>query len=317
MIGIAWWLAVLGPAMAKTKQQRQEFFDASVAPLLNQEEQNNREAIERARQLLASDFGRYKNGVPGFIKDLNSWGTQYQITKAILNDYWNKSNEAPQIGRDKFAEDVVSDQELQHDVVAVIAQFSSDLEANRNILLSQLQENISTASIACASTDINSNNIEDAFRFENDSLLKQQAKLSPLVSALSAGGGFIAGDAVTKITEDIIIEMSTDITIESAADGSAVAAGALEGGAGGTVLEPGVGTAVGVVGGIAVGWVVSWWTEREFNEKVTNECDKILNEMNAFIWNDSKKGLASIFDECLTMNRTSHEIVLRKLIAGE
>jgi hypothetical protein len=111
--------------------------------------------------------------------------------------------------------------------------------------------------------------------------------------------------------------MSTDITIESAADGSAVAAGALEGGAGGTVLEPGVGTAVGVVGGIAVGWVVSWWTEREFNEKVTNECDKILNEMNAFIWNDSKKGLASIFDECLTMNRTSHEIVLRKLIAGE
>src|SRR5438309_1130438 len=61
----------------KTKLQQKEFLVTVGFQLLNREEENNRKAMESARQQLAANFSRYHNGVPKFADDLTSLGTRY------------------------------------------------------------------------------------------------------------------------------------------------------------------------------------------------------------------------------------------------
>jgi hypothetical protein len=316
MMGAAWWLMEHGPGKQKVKRQRREFFATNGVQLLNREEQRNREAMERARQQLAHDFARYHNGVPKFADDLTTWSTQYQIAKAALADWWSKSNEGRKVATDKFAKFVVSDLQLQTDVTGLIAQFSSDLEANRNKMLSELQEKVSTAAVPWASADLGSTNLAGAFALELRHVVKQQTVQSSLVKVLAEGGGFIAGAAATHIVTKLVTSMAIRVATWAAARGSTVSAGALTGGEGGTVLAPGVGTAVGAVGGIVVAWAVDWWMEKRFKEKVTSQCNQILDDMEKNLWNDPSQGLALSFGQAVKVSRECHEKALRTIITG-
>ena len=314
LIGVAWWLTKPVDEKQNIQRQRHEFFTVTGIQILNQEEERNRAAMERARQQLASNFARYRRGVPEFAEDLTTWGTRYKIAKAALADWWSDSNEARKVATDQFAKFVVSDQQLQRDVIATIDQFSSDLEANRNIMLNELHEKVSIAAVPCASTDLSSSNLTGACTEEVKSLLARRSADSLVVGVIATGGGFVAGEA--KIVTKLLSSMATRVATGAAARGSAVAAGAIAGGEGGTIITPGVGTAIGIVGGIVVGGAVDWWMEGRFKEKVTNECTQILNDMEESLWNDPKQGLASAFDQTVKANREAHETALRKIITG-
>ena len=300
----------------KIRKQRQEFFAASAIQLLDKEQQRNQEAIDRARDRLDTNFARYRTGVPKFAEDLTSWGTRYQLAEAALSDWWSKSNEARKVATDRFADLVVSDQQMQRDVAAIIDQFSYDLEANRNQMLGELREKVSIAACPCASTDLSSATLVKSFATELQPLLQKEAKNSVVVGSFAAGGGFIVQLAATKIVTTIINSMVTEVATEAAAGGSAMAAGALEGGAGGTLIEPGVGTAIGVVGGIIVGAVLDWGMDARFKQKVTDECNDMLIKMKKALWNEPTKGLASSFNQVVKCTRQGHETVLRKIIIG-
>ncbi|MGA2862944.1 MAG: hypothetical protein ABSF95_00485 [Verrucomicrobiota bacterium] len=317
MVGAAWWLTKLNRERQKIKRQRQEFLASQGVELLGVEEKRNREAMDLAQQQLAAHFSRYHSGVPKFAEDLTTWGTRYEISKALLKDWWSKSNEARKVATDHFAKFVVSDQQLQEDVTAVLAQFSSDLEANRNKLLSELQEKVSTSSVPCASTELGSTNIAGAFMVEVQPLLRKQAVQSPVIEVLATAGGLGAGGAATKIVSKLLTSMAARVATGAAARGSSVAAGAVAGGEGGTLVTPGVGTAIGIVGGIVVGWAVDWWMESRFKEKVTNECNQILNDMEKSLWNDPNQGLASSFGQAVKITHKCHETALRKIITGD
>jgi hypothetical protein len=317
LMGVAWWSTDHGSGKQKIKRQRREFFATNGIALSNQEEQRNREAMERARQQLASDFARYHNGAPRFADDLTTWSAQYQIAKAALADWWSKSNEGRKVATDKFAEFVVSDRQLQKDVIGVIAQFSSDLEANRNKMLSELQEKVSAAAVPCASAAPGSTNLARAFALEAGHLVEQQTMQSSLAKVLAEGGGFMAGAAATHIVTKLMTSMAIRVATSVAARGSTVAGGVLAGGEGGTVLAPGVGTAVGAVGGIVAAWAVDWWMEKKFKEKVTNECNRILDDMEKNLWNDPSQGLALSFGQAIQVTRECHEKALRTIITGD
>lgn len=317
MLAAAWWPAKHRPDKPTIQRQRQAFFAANAFRLLDQEEQRNRQAMERARQQVASDFARYRHGVPKFADDLTTWSSQYQIAKAALKDWWSKSNEGRKLATDKFARFVLSDQQLQEDVTGVIAQFSADLKANRNLMLSELQQKVSTAAVPCASADLGSTNLAGAFALEVQHRLKQEIAQSPIVKLLAEGGGFIAGAAATKIVSKLVTSMAIRVATGAAARGSAVAAAAVSGGGGGTALAPGVGTAIGVVGGIVVGEAVDWWMKKKFKEKVTNECNQILDDMQKSLWNDPSQGLALSFGQAMKVTRECHEKALRTIITGD
>ena len=317
LIAAAGWLATQSnPEKQRVKGQRQVFFASQGVEALNLEERRNREAIDRAQQHMAASFSRYHEGVPRYAAELASLGTRYKIAKAMLTDWWSNSNDARKVGTDKFAELVVSDEQLQHEVTAVIAQFASDLEANRNQMLSELQEKVSTAAVPCASPGLGSTNFAGAFTLEAQHLLQNQAVQSPLVGALATGGGFIAGEAATQIVTRLLAAMAARIAAGAVAEGSAVAAGVVLGGEGGTIITPGVGTAVGVAAGIVLGFAVDWWAARNFEEKVTRECNGMLNDMQVSLWSDPDRGLAISFDQVVTITRQCHETALRKIITG-
>ena len=328
MVATAWWIIRADAdkrnlaeqerikAQGRIKVQREWFFASEVPALLEAEEQRNQEAIARARDLLSSKFAHYKNGVPAFAGDLTTWGSRYQIAKAALNDWWNKSNETRKYATDRFANFVVSDEQLQKDITSVLEQFSSDLKANRNRMLADLQERISSASVPCASADQGSTNLAAAFMVRLQDAATVRAKQSDLIAALSFGGGFIATEATAQIVARIIATMTARVAAGAATTGSTVAADVLVGGAGGTVLEPGVGTAIGIVGGIIVGCAVDWWMEKNFKQKVTTECNQMLAEMEKDLWSNGSEGLESKLKEAVTVSRACHETALRQIIIG-
>lgn len=317
MIGVAWWLAARGSGKQRVKHQRQEFFASQAADLVVLDEKRNREAMNLARRRLAEHFSIHRIGVPKFAEDLTTWGTHYEISKAMLRDWWSNSNEARKVATDHFSRFIVSDEQLRRDVADVVAQFSSDLEANRNKMLSELQEKVSTAAVPCASADLGLTNLTGAFMVEVQPLLKQRAAQSLAMSVLGTGGGVGAGAATTHIVTKLVTSMATRVATWAAARGSTVAGGAVVGGQGGTVLAPGVGTAAGAVGGIIAAWAVDWWTEKKFKEKVTQECNQILDDMEKNLWNDPSQGLALSFGQAIQLTRECHEKALRKIITGD
>jgi hypothetical protein len=313
MIGAGWWLAAL-PKAQKVKRQRQEFFASQATELLALEEERNRAAMELARGRLAAHFSRYRLGVPRFAQDLTTWGTRYRISKALLKDWWSKSNEARKVATDHFSEFVVSDEQLQKDVAEVIAQFSSDLEADRNKMLSELQVRVASAAVPCATKELGSTGLGEAFMAEAQPRLKERAAQSLVVCILGTGGGFAAAQAATRIVSKLLTSMAVRVAAGAAVRGSAVATGAVAGGEGGTMLTPGVGTAIGVVGGLIAGWGVDWWTEKEFKEQVTNECNEMLSGMEEALWSDPAEGLGAGFSRSIRITRECHEAALRKMI---
>ncbi|MEI6394530.1 MAG: hypothetical protein WCT12_25915 [Verrucomicrobiota bacterium] len=317
MIGVAWLMTRPNGDKQKLHRQRQEFFALTGAQLLGQEEQRNRDAIERAKGQLATHVSDYRKGVPKFAEDLTTWGTRYAIAAASVRDWWSSSNEARKVATEQFAKFVVSDKTLQQDVTGVIAQFSPDLEANRNTMLSELQEKASTAAVPCASTEMGSTNIAGAFMLEVQPLIKARATQSPIIGVLATGGGFFVGEAATQIVTRLLTSMAARVASGAAVRGSAVAAGVLVGGEGGTVLAPGVGTAIGITGGIIVGCAVDWWMEKRFKEKVTGECNQILADMEKALWADASQGLEGTFTRAIKTTRECHEIALRKIITGD
>ena len=317
LIGAAWLMTRPRQDKLNLKRQRQEFFALNGAQILGQEEQRNRDAMQRAKRQLAAHFAQYRNGVPKFAADLTTWGTRYKITKAALGGWWDNANEARKVTTEQFAKFVVSDQQLQNDVTGVIAQFSSDLAANRNKMLSELQQKASVAAVPCASAALGSTNIAEAFMLEMQPLIRARAAQSPLIGVLATGGGFIAGEAATQIVTRLLASVAARVASGAAVRGSAVAAGALAGGEGGTVLAPGVGTAIGLAGGIIVGWAVDWWMEKSFKEKVTSECNQILSDMEEALWSDASQGLEGTLTKAIKSARECHEIALRKIITGD
>ena len=126
MLATAWWITGMarqqeqmpsadspsGPLGAQQKQ-REHFFQQEMLPLLQQEQDRNRDAIERAKHLLDENFKAYSARVPKFADKLVSWSSRYKITKAIIKDKWNGSGETQKYVIDLFAQNVVSDDGLK------------------------------------------------------------------------------------------------------------------------------------------------------------------------------------------------------------
>ena len=299
------------------ERSRKEFFALNVPQLLNNEQERNREAINRARQELQSQFSTYRNGVPQFAEDLTTLGTRYRIMKTMLSDWWSEKNEARKVTTDRFAKFVASDSDIQKCVTEILTQFSSDLEANRNKMLTELEVKVATASLSCASTDMGSTNIAGAFLLELQPLVKKLSIESPAVLALTIGGGFLVGEVAGKIVTRLLAIVTTRIATGAAARGSALAAGALAGTEGGSAVAPGVGTVIGLVGGLAAGAIVDFFLEKQFKQKVITECNALLTDMETAIWSDEKEGLEASFNRAIVTTREMHEVALRKVITGE
>ena len=106
--------------------RRKAFFQKEIAPLIADEDARNRAAIRRAEARVNEVFAGYRGHVPEFADALTQWGTKFQITKAMVKDKLNRTDETGKIPIQLFAEKVVSDQKLIVDITKIVETLKTD-----------------------------------------------------------------------------------------------------------------------------------------------------------------------------------------------
>ncbi len=316
MLGAAWSLVHKEEAPAITVRNEvraTDFFDAQIQPLVMEEAQANRQALVRAQARLHEVFDKYRSRAPHFSEKLTQWGVKWHLMKASLHDWWNKDNDAAQVTRKLFSESVFSEQELKRDLASVMKDFSSELEANRNLMLVQTIASLRSAEVPVKGLSVDS--LAQDFQAQVNVLLQERAKDVPQVTLLAAGGGLSAGIGFGWMAEAVTsIVVRWAATAAVTAGGSTVVAGTA-GGAGGTTVGP-AGTAVGIVAGLIVGGAADWWMESHFKEKMTRQTVEALNSMEAAVWKDKKRGLNILLAQLVEENRSAHEQALKNIAAN-
>lgn len=295
--------------------QREEFFKRDILPLLDSEKDLNRVALAHAKQLLDEKFSTYSARVPRFVDELMSWSSKYKITKAILTDKWYGSTETREYVTELYSANVMSDADLKKDLRTIVRQFHSDLEANRNWMLSQAIQRIETSHVPVPKAVANPSSLTTEFNREFSDLLETRAKQVPEVAVLAIGGSILAEEGTRMLVTAAIRILIVELIATTGTAGGATATATTAAGGGGTVLAPGVGTAIGIAVGLIVGVAIDWWMESRFAVKMTAECRDTLNKMETKIWG-GKNGLEAELASLVDISRETQEQALRLVIVG-
>jgi hypothetical protein len=263
------------------RQKVSGFLDGGAAPLLAEARAKDLAAVNRALGSLDSRFAGYAAGVDAFTRDLTAWGTRFRLI-------WRKGvetvkrHEIPEgtakLVRDKFDHHVVSDARLEGDVLAVMQQFAYDLEANRNELLGALQTSLAASDLPVAVRTVALTDFKARYTEHLKTILSSLPNNSVMVGVGGITAGIVTEDAVRQLVRVVLTQAAARLAGGAMASSGAAATAVAAGGAGGTAVVPGVGTAVGVVGGFLVGALVDWWMTDEFEATVKSDVLAFLSQ---------------------------------------
>ena len=291
----------------KSESQRamDDFISREAAKLLDATHRKDMAAVQRALDSLRGNFKHYADGIPAFTDALTGWGTRAKIVyrssvEAIERKethYWTAS-----LVQEKFDEHVLSDVQLEKDVLEVMKQFAYELEANRNEMLVNLEVSLHGATLPATAKQLALRNFREQTRGRIKELLARLPGQSVAVGVGSITAGIVAEEAVRQLIRAVIAQAATRIAAGAAISGGAAAGAAATGGVGGTAIAPGVGTAIGLAGGLIVGAVVDWWLTDEFKDKVAAECRRFLSSTEVALVTGGK-GLEKLLLDHVTNSR--------------
>lgn len=263
------------------------FLSSDAKPALLEAKAKDLAALDRAVASLDACFARYAEGVDKFTGELTGWGTRFRLI-------WRKGvetvkrHEIPEgtakLVRDRFDANVVSDARLEADVMAVMKQFAYDIEANRNELMGSLTTRLRSSELPVTVQKVALEEFQTQFDQNVKILLSGLPANTATIGAGSLATGIVAEEAVRQLVRVVLAQAAARLAGSAAVSGGAAATAVAAGGTGGTVLAPGVGTAIGVVGGFVVGAVVDWWMTDKFEAQVKTEVLTFLrNTRNALV----------------------------------
>jgi uncharacterized membrane protein len=295
------------------------FLTREAAKLLSETHRNDMAAVQRALDALRANFKGYADGIPAFTDALTGWGTRMKIVYRSSVEsierkdthYWTAS-----LVQEKFDEHVLSDAQLERDVLEVMKQFAYELEANRNEMLVNLEVSLHAADLPATAKQLALNNFRDQTRSRIRELLARMPGQSVGVGVGSLAAGIVAEEAVRQLIRAVIAQAATRIAAGAAVTGGAAAGAAATGGAGGSVIAPGVGTAIGLAGGLIVGAVVDWWLTDEFKDKVAAECRKFLSTSEVALMTGDKGLEKMLLDHVKASRNATRQAVSRTLAAA-
>lgn len=244
------------------------FFKDQILPLVEIEEGANKKAIRSAQARSHEIFDRYRSRAPKFSDELVTLGTKWNLMKAALHDWWNKDNQGAQVAQKAFSETIFSEKEIKRALETLMNDFRTELEANRNIMLSQTLSKIKTSDVPFKKLSVDT--LAQDFQSKAQDFLKERAKKIPQMTLLSASGGFAAGAGLTWLGEAVTVALIRWSATAAVSAGGATVAGGVGGGASGTAIGP-WGTAAGVVTGVVIGYAADCWMESKFKEKMSKQ----------------------------------------------
>ncbi len=319
MIGWAWWFS--GEEMARQEQERisaelrrqvddlqhrRDLLENQIATLINAEEQSNRAAVLRAESDLRDIFKAYADRTPQFAEVVTQLSNRLKIAYLAIKDKLSGTTEVQQFTAELFSQYVVTDQQSMNALNGIIAQFRSDLAANRNAMFSQAVMRIRDADLGISELRVSPEALMARLSADEQSSLTGKVSTSAWIGLLAIGGSTIAAMGAEQLVAQVV----------RIASGSMVG-GALTGGQAGTAVSPGVGTAIGLVVGVVVGFGIDHWTNKEMAIRIEMEARQRILAMREQIWRHPSGGLKVKFDRLVKLSRETHEQVLRRTVLEE
>ncbi len=320
MIGTAWWISQPHQEtesevrdrheadLARQKEalrQRREVLSRQLQDLVGTEEKANQVAILRAKSSLDDAFRQFSNKIPLFTEEVTSLEGRIRIAANVVEDQVTGSHETEKLVSEYFEKNVASKQEVSLAITKVLAQFQSDLVANRNHMLSTAALRIQEADIGVLSVSYSAEALDAQLAAKREQAAPSIRNI-PAVTAFSLGGGVI-----TEMAFQAMIARMFGYAAGATATGTA------SGTAGGTLISPGVGTVIGFVVGMAAGIAVDHLMNERMKANITRETVSTLNEMQNEIWSNAKVGLNVRLTGLVTATKESHSAALTSIIREE
>lgn len=294
-----------------SREEISRIVESDLMPLIENAHKENTAAKNRAIQTFRDHFAEFRKGIPGFTEDLTGWGTRFGVvsnwTKDKWDAWWNENENANRLGvyvHDKFRDHILSEEELEAAFTDSITQYTGDLMANRNSLLSEMKVVLTSEQIPVQVRVPEKEFEQFAARTQQYfSDLAQKLGEKSVASGVVAfvGGQFIgwgatqvtmvtirsltpiiaaslSGPIITGIMTPVATGVASHFAATGLAAGGATVAFSISGGAGGTTVGP-IGTGVGLVVGLVVGGVADWWMSARFEEKTASEINAMLYVM--------------------------------------
>ncbi len=256
---------------------RQRFYQTEVEPALSQTDKRNREAAERCLKRLEETINGYRAGIPGFAKDINSWGARLGVLRRMPRDWLLDTHAASGLVERKFHKHFFADQSLQAELEASLAQFREEVLANQNAFVIRIQAGINTHDL----TDVLAIDLQDLTQEvqQRVSDYSQRAADQTVVNLLlteiiSGVGGYAAQQMMSQLTARLAAIAATS----TAAAGGATSGGAVVGGSVGSLGGP-IATVAGFAVGVLVGVIIDWAMSSRFEAKVSEQLDRLLNQL--------------------------------------
>jgi len=298
-------------------EEREKFFSSSVDPQIAKANAANRQAAERCVQQIETSVDGYRKGIPPFVKDINSWGTRFAVTRRLGSDWWNKDTEVASFVGQKVRTHLFDDERIKADINSALASFRQEILANEQSMLVSIRAAVDTHGELEIPADqfddfakiVEANMIEFAGTLAKDSIL------GGLVTELVSGVG---GVAATQLVYLIGSRIATMTVFSAAAAGGATVATTGGGAAAGTTVGP-LGTAAGFVGGLAVGLVIDWWWSKSYEAELTTRLNEAIDnvKIGAVQGSDGNDGLLIALDKaCEQLQLTYNETLYSQIVQG-
>ncbi len=294
------------------------WFAEHVDPLIDRSQERNLAAVDAAVARLRERFTAHRAGVRPFAESVTSWGSRFAIAKRMPADWWDslfgdddrEGAERSRVERyvmGRFRAHVMDERSVELAVQEVIQGLAEDLEANRNLLWTEVELAMheADAPIAAPTGDFGAfQRAADmqaaamASGWASDSLVNGVAAF-----AVSAAGGLLAEQAAAQVLARIgaaAASAGASTAAGAVAGGSAVAGGAGVGAGGGALGGP-VGAVVGFGVGIAVGAVIDWKMTDSFRDRLEEDLLAYLDgiERSVLDGTPEQRGLVAVLDEAV------------------
>jgi hypothetical protein len=299
-------------------EARVRFYHDLVVPRLHQHYLDNREAQNRTLQRIDDVFARYARGIGPFADDVISYGTRFRVLWRMPGDWWYEDGRVHQLIQAKLEKHLFTDEQLSRDLAQVLAAFRSDIDANRNRLLSDVQA-------AVHEGDLPDVVLPDLSAFARQVHLDVQefasgrARDSVYHGLATLIASEVAAVAATQVSLFVIRSVAIGAAGSAAGAGGATAGGAAAGGGAGSVLGGPVGTVIGFAVGIVIGIGVDWWMSESFKDRLQHDLRDYLNDVRNTIVNGTEdaQGLAEALGEVLEDLHQAESSAISRLLIVE
>lgn len=285
----------LGPDARESEKIRQEFFDESVVPLLEEAHRANVAAGDRCLDAVWVAFDAYLEGVPAFSEDVMGLGSRLGILWRMGGDFVRRrkgdERRVAEYMSAMFGEHVFSPERLEKDLEGALVQFREDVEAIRNRLVVDVRAAVETADLPLPEVpDL------DGCARSVEAQLVNLATDRGRASVYTGIAALVVGEAVEFVVHRLLVAVAARVgasAVAGAAAGGSATAGTTATGAGAGSFGGPAGTIVGIGIGLGVGVVIDWWMSEKFEARLNGEMKDYVEQVRTEIYHgkDGKGGL--------------------------